>query len=173
MLKDPELGLKLPVPELVHTPALVVDIPLREIPTFEHTTWSLPAFTARVLTYTTVIVRLTLLHPPLLVEVKVSVTLPLVVSATEGKYTGFNKLLEENVPVPDEAHIPAPVVEEPFSCKLGLLLHTTCGFGPGTTTGAGEMVTTFEFETGKQFPFPVLESESVNDPPEMSAALGV
>lgn len=85
---------------------------------------------------------------------------------------GLRMLPEEKVPVPDEAQIPDPVVEEPFSWKLGLLLHTTCGLGPGTTTGAGVMVITLEFETGKQFPLPVVVSEMVNDPEVMSAALG-
>jgi hypothetical protein len=79
------LGAKVPVPLDVQIPALVVETPFRFIVAlFAHTTWSLPAFTASVLTYTSCMVAVTGLHPPLLVDVSVSVTLPAVVSAVDG-----------------------------------------------------------------------------------------
>lgn len=118
-------------------------------------------------------VWLTRLHPPLLVDVNVSVIDPAVVSAVEGIYVGFKMLLlGENVPVPEDNQVPLPVVEDPFSWKFGLFLQTTCGLAPGITTGAGEIETTCELLTAKQFPLPVVVKVMVKLPELISAELG-
>ena len=75
-------GLKVPLPLELQVPVPVVDIPFRTtVALLEHTVWFVPAFTARVLTYTNVIEVVTGLQPPLFVEVIFSTTLPAVVSA--------------------------------------------------------------------------------------------
>jgi hypothetical protein len=81
-------------------------------------------------------------------------------------------LFGEKVPVPEVAQVPLPVVEDPLSWKFGLFLQTTCGLGPGITTGAGDIVTTLMLLTAKQFPLPVVVSVKVNDPAVISAWLG-
>ena len=74
-------------------------------------------------------------QPPLLVEVRVSVTVPAVVSALLGTYIAPKVLaFGENVPVPLVVHIPEPVLEVPLNETESLLAQTVIG-APALSVG--------------------------------------
>ncbi len=120
------LGLNVPVPELDHEPPVaIVTLPVKAtVALLAQTLISLPAFAVGPGVIVTTIVFVTGLHPPLLVEVKVSVTVPAEISAALGMYTPFI-VFGEKLPLPLEVHVPVVVVEKPFKLIFGLFEHTT------------------------------------------------
>ena len=75
----------------------------------------------------TVIASIAALHPPLLVDVSVKVTLPAVLSAAEGVYVAPSVvLLGVNDPVPEVVQVPVvlPPLTEPDKVTIALLAQT-------------------------------------------------
>src|SRR6185312_6640611 len=103
------LGVNDPLPELVHfpPPALVI-VPLScTLPASAHIVWPGPALTVGAAFIVTVNPLLTALHAPFPCEVRVNVTVPLVISVADGTYLAFNvAALRKKLPVPDVVHNP-------------------------------------------------------------------
>ena len=118
-------------------------------------------------------VSVTALQFALLPEVRISVTLPAVVSAVLGIYVAFKVLaFGVNVPLPLVLHVPEPVLDVPFKVTLGLVLQTFT-FAPAFTFGAGVIVMITVSVTALHNPFPVVVRTSVTLCAVVSAALGI
>jgi hypothetical protein len=167
-------GEKVPVPEDVHVPAPVEEIPLSVITElFAQTVLSLPAFTVGGGVKKTVILSSSELQVPLFAEVKIKIVLPPEISPALGTYVAFNVFIfGENDPPPSVVHVPLPVEEYPFKCAFGLFMQTEI-FVPAFTSGAFEIVTTIVFVTTVQSPLPVVVRIIFTLPAAVSTALGV
>ena len=107
-LRAVAVGVKVPVPEVVHVPLPVEEVPLRETTLlFAHTVASLPASTVGRGVKKTVTLSSSELHAPLFAEVNINVTLPPVISPAPGTYVAFKVVaVGVNVPVPKVVHVP-------------------------------------------------------------------
>ena len=137
------LGLKLPVPLLVHLPVVVIPpiVPLNATVGLFAQTEILtgPAFAVGALEIATFIVSLAKPQIPFAVEVKNNLTDPAAVSALLGKYVEFNAVLfGVKLPVPVLAQIPVEDAPDifPFN-KTALLFPQTIWSIDALTSGDG------------------------------------
>lgn len=141
------LGVNVPVPDEDQIPpeAIVTVPPNETVALLAHTDWFTPAFAVGAGVIFTVIVAVTAGQPPLLVEVRVNVTIPAETSEAVGTYVPV-KALGAKVPVLPDVHVPEPVDEVPFK-EIVLLLAQTTGDGPVLKT-AGLLTVTETIPTG-------------------------
>ncbi len=106
------LGVKLPVPLVDHCPVTAppVTLPLNwAVKDPLQITMLFPAFTIGAVLSVIIIESIDCGQDPLPKELKVSVTVPLVMSFALGLYTAFNTLsLGANIPEPLDVHTPNP-----------------------------------------------------------------
>src|ERR1051325_7473285 len=118
-------GVNVPAPpDHVPPEATVTEPASVTVALLEHTVWSAPALAVGAVVIVITITSFTPVHPPLFVEVSVSVLVPAVISAALGVYVVLSALAFPKVPVPEEVHVPLPVEEEPERVTTELFAHT-------------------------------------------------
>ena len=163
-----------PVPDVVHVPLPVEEVPVRETTElFAQTVTSLPALTVGAGVNVTRMLSSSELQFPLLDVLRISITLPAAISEASGLYVALSvRLSGEKVPPPKVVQMPEPEVEVPFSETAGLFSQIETS-APALATGASEMVTVIASVAGLQLPLPVVLSVIVTVPAAVSAALGI
>jgi hypothetical protein len=168
-------GAKVPLPNVVHVPELVEEIPLRTgLAALGQSARFAPASTKGPLVNVIRSVSVTCRQLPLPVELSRIITLPAVVSALLGIYETFIFVLfGVNVPVPVVDHeAPAEILKLPLRLIVPALAQTVM-LDPAFTLGEGVTLTVNCENTGLQPPLLVLVIASVNVPPEISELLGM
>ncbi len=161
------------MPLVDHTPPVaIVTPPFRfTIALLAQTLISAPAVTTGASVIVTIIWSVTARHPPLFVEVSVSVTVPAAVSAGLKTYDPLSPF-GEKVPEPLVVHVPNPVEDEPESRTGPAFAQSVWSMLAETTGGCVYIMLTVSV-TALHNPLPVLVSVSNTDPFEISEGDGM
>src|SRR6185437_2791931 len=172
------LGVKVPLPVVVHTPVPEPPVILPFNTTFAllaQAVVSFPASTVGMGVIVTVTVSEDGLHVPLCVDVSISFTTLAAVSALLRLYVAFNaESLGLNVPLPRVVQIPfvEPPDMLPLSDAVVVPVHINIG-APASISGEGLKVTFIVSLTALHAPLPVDVSIRLTKPAAVSAELGL
>ena len=155
--------------------ASAVEVPARVTSRlFPQTVWLVPAETIGTSEIINAMLSDEEAHVPKGKVVKVSVTLPVVVSASLGVYMAVVELLSSKVPVPVVVHTADAARVKLADIVASLLFPQTVWLGPASTTGAGVNVTIIVLgsENAEQLAVPLTVHVKVTVPAVVSASLG-